>query len=138
MDLRPYRPADRTACLAVFDSNSAPDRLKFEDFLQSPEGPYFVMEHDGEIIGCGGYVLEPDQPVASLVWGMIRRDSHGQGLGRFLLMYRLREISKSGRIDRVRLETSPPVAKFFEGQGFRIVGEVNDRVEMVKKLTVCS
>ena len=138
MDVRPYRPADRAACLAIFDSIPGRDRVKVEEFLRDPNGPYFVMEHDGEVLGCGGFVVEPDPGLAGLVWGMIRRDSHRQGLGRFLLMFRLREIGELGGIDRVRLETSATAAKLFEGQGFRVVGAVGNQVEMVKKLTVCS
>jgi N-acetylglutamate synthase-like GNAT family acetyltransferase len=137
MDVRRYLPTDRIACLSIFDSNRAAGRAGFEKFLEAPEGPYFVMEHDGGIVGCGGYTVDAESRLATLVWGMIRRDSHGQGLGRFLLMFRLREIGKLGGIERVRLETSQPAAKFFEGQGFKIVGPVNEGVEMVKKLTVC-
>ena len=124
--------------MAIFDSNSASEREKFEKFLAAPEGQYFVMEHDGETLGCGGYTVDPEPGVATLVWGMIRKDSKGQGLGRFLLMFRLREIGKMGGIDRVRLETSRPAAKFFEDQGFKVVGAANGRVEMVKRLSVCS
>jgi hypothetical protein len=138
MDLRPFRPADRDACLAIFDSDSAAERDGFEKFLQNPNGPYFVMEHDGSAVGCGGYRVESEPGLATLVWGMIRSDAKGQGLGRFLLMFRLREIGKVGGIERVRVEASPGDAKFFEGQGFKVLGAVNGRVEMVKKLIVCS
>ena len=102
MDVRPYLPVDRDLCLAVFDSNT-PDffeshsRRDFEKFLDCPGGPYFVMEHDGAIIGCGGYSVEDEKAPARLVWGMVRRDWRRQGLGRFLLLFRLREITKKGR-----------------------------------------
>ena len=96
------------------------------------------MEHEGGIVGCGGYVTGTETGAAMLVWGMIRPDLQGQGLERFLLMYRLREIGKLEGIERVRVETSQEEAKFFEGQGFRLAGAANGRVEMVKKLAVCS
>jgi N-acetylglutamate synthase-like GNAT family acetyltransferase len=140
MDVRPYLPADREACLKIFDSQALPleTRTQFERFLEQPEGTYLVMEHDGALVGCGGFELAPEHRLATLVWGMVRRDCQKQGLGRFLLMYRLREIGKSAGIDRVRIETPQPSAAFFEGQGFKVAGSKNGRVEMLKKLTVCA
>lgn len=144
MELRPFTPADRAACLAVFDSNlpayfDAAERPPFEAFLDAAKRPYFVMEHDGAIVGCGGYAIEAEAGLASLTWGMIRADLHRNGLGRFLLMYRLREISKAGNIARVRLSTTPHAAGFYEKQGFRTGGaDAQGRIEMIKKLTVCA
>jgi hypothetical protein len=142
MDIRPYLAEDRAACLGVFDSISpAPpssDRTRFEMFLGNPDGPFFVLQHENAVIGCGGYTVAPGQQSAHLVWGLIRSDSQRQGLGRFLLMYRLREIGKLAGIERVLVETPRAVARFFEGQGFKIVNVDGDRFELVKRLTVCA
>jgi GNAT superfamily N-acetyltransferase len=130
MDIRPYVASDRNACLSIFDSNfEAGQRPEFERFLDRPEGPYFVMEHEGATVGCGGYAG------ASLVRGMIRRDFQRLGLGRFLLMYRLRKLEG---IQMVRLETPRSAVPFFEKQGFRAVRDGSDGVEMVKKMNVCA
>jgi GNAT superfamily N-acetyltransferase len=141
MDVRPYLPADRDGCLAVFDSNTPDfcrleDRPDFEEVLDGREASYFAMEHAGAIVGCGGY--SPGEP-ARLVWGMVHRDWQRQGLGRFLLLFRLREISKAGGVKMVHVETPLSAARFFEGQGFRMVGEGVDvnHVVLAKKLTVC-
>jgi N-acetylglutamate synthase-like GNAT family acetyltransferase len=138
MDLRPYGSIDRDACLAIFDSPSPSERARFDEFLKAPDGPYFVMEHDGAVVGCGGYTVGPEPDVATLVWGIIRNDLRRQGLGRFLLMFRLREIGKAGSIQRVLVETSQDTAKFYESQGFKVAGETDGRVVLVKKLTVCA
>ena len=143
MDVRLYLPTDREACLKIFDSNAphafSPDsRARFENFLDQAGATYFVMEHDGAVIGCGGFRIGPEPGLATLAWGMVRQDSQKLGLGRFLLMYRLREIGKPGGIERVRLETPQQSAAFFEGQGFKVVSMAHGRVEMVKKLTVCA
>ncbi|HEY3838335.1 MAG TPA: GNAT family N-acetyltransferase [Bryobacteraceae bacterium] len=139
MDLRPYSDADRDACGALADRDfPARDRPAFETFLASPGGPFFVMEHEGRVVGCGGYVMEAEDSLATLVWGMIRPEVRRQGLGRYLLMYCLREIGKAGGIDRVRVETSKDVAGFYERQGFRVASINGDRVELVKRLSVCS
>lgn len=141
MDIRPYSAQDKAACLAVFDSNVPPffdpaERAAFEEFLEAMPHPYFVMEHEGLVAGCGGYAIESDPTLASLTWGMVRRDLHGNGLGRFLLMFRLREIGGNPQVNRVRLSTAPAVVPFFEKLGFRVVA-ADGLVEMVKKLAVC-
>lgn len=150
MDVRAYSPADRAACLAVFDSNTPrffdpAERRDFETFLDAVDCSYFVMEHDGAIAGCGGYAIAEDTSLASLVWGMVRADLHKLGLGRFLLLYRLREITKAGGVQLVRLGTSQHAAAFFEKQGFKVTGTRKDghasgmdRIEMMMKLTVCA
>src|SRR5207237_6651744 len=98
------------------------------------------MEQDGPIAGCGGYFLTEDKALARLVLGMVRRDWHRQGLGRFLLLFRLREITKAGGVRMVRLETPQHSAPFFESQGFKVVRVANggyaaalDQVEITMK-----
>jgi ribosomal protein S18 acetylase RimI-like enzyme len=149
MDVRAYSPADRPACLAVFDSNTPQffdpaERRDFETFLDAVDCSYFVMEHDGAIAGCGGYAIAEDTSLASLVWGMVRGDLHKLGFGRFLLLFRLREITKAGGVQLVRLSTSQHAAPFFQKQGFKVTSirkdgyaSGMDRVEMVMKLSVC-
>lgn len=141
MDLRPYTSADRLACLEIFDSllpaqiNPA-TRPLLEAWLDGPLGAYFVMEHDGCIVGSGGYTISPDRTAATLEWGMVRRDSQRLGLGRFLLMYRIREIGGLGTVSLVVAHPPRPSAAFFEKQGFRPAGAGQDA--WIKKLTVCS
>ena len=149
MDIRPYSLADRPRCLAVFDSNTPQffdpsERSLFETYLDRDDLSYFVMDHDGDIVGCGGYYIGEDGLMANLVWGMVRRDLHKQGLGRFLLMFRLREITKANGVQMVRVGTSQHAAAFFEKQGFKAAsvqkdgyGPGIDRIEMLKKLAVC-
>ena len=142
MDVRPYLSSDRDGCLAVFDSNSpdffqSEERREFGEFLDGPNGSYFVMEHEGAIVGCGGYFITEERALARLVWGMVRRDLQRQGLGRFLLLFRLREITKAGGVERVRLDTPQRSAAFFERQGLKPVAGGPDRVEMMMKLAVC-
>jgi N-acetylglutamate synthase-like GNAT family acetyltransferase len=149
MDFRAYLPSDRDTCLAVFDSN-VPDffdpseRRGFEEFIADVPAGYFVMEHEGSILGCGGCYLTEDPALARLAWGMVRREWHRKGLGRLLLMFRLREISKKEGVTMVGVSTSQYAAPFFESQGFKSVGVLKDHyapgfdcVEMVRKLAVC-
>lgn len=149
MEVRQYTAADGNSCLAVFDSNrpdyfAGGERERFEKFLAEPDSPYFVMEHESAVVGCGGFAVSGNS--ARLTWGMIRRQLHRRGLGRFLLLYRLREISRSGvEVETVGLDTTPLAAPFFLSQGFRVAsttpdgyGPGLDRMEMVKRLAVCA
>ncbi|MBL8233936.1 MAG: GNAT family N-acetyltransferase [Bryobacterales bacterium] len=149
MDLRSYQPADREACLAVFDSNlpehfHISEREEFAAFLHAPPGSYFVIEHDGALVACGGHAMErPD--LASLTWLMVRRDLHRNGLGKFLVFAAMRKLSATGNPALVRLHTVPAAAPFFEKLGFRVTNQTPDgiapgfdRVEMLKKLKVCA
>lgn len=125
MEFRPWRPSDLEGCLALFDSN-VPDffreleRLDFRDFLEDLPGPYFVLEESGEAVACGGVAAEGDGTV-SICWTMVRRDRHGEGIGRHLMgacHAAAREIP--GTL-RARLETIPEVAAFFTRLGYRTV-----------------
>jgi len=140
MDVRPYLPTDRQACLNIFDSNSfSPGaRLQFAQFLDQAPTTYFVLEYQGELLGCGGYQVDPEPGLATLLWGVVRRESEKLGLDRFLLMYRLREIGKCAGIERVRVETPQESVAFFEHQGFKVTGVTGNQVEMVKRLIVCA
>lgn len=149
MNLRPYTAADRAVCLDIFDRNcpryfADEERGNFEDYLNDPHGPYFVLENEaGEALGCGGYALEASG-AASLVWGMIRPEWQRKGLGRYLALYRLREISRHGGVQLVRMDTTQESVGFYEKLGFRVIGVKKDgyapgldRIELMKKLEVC-
>ena len=89
MKIREYAQPDKEACLAIFDSNTPPffaphEREEFAGFLDTSSDPYFVVEHDGEVVGCGGFFLIPNEPAAVLTWGMVARARQGQGIGRLL------------------------------------------------------
>ena len=144
MDTRLYQDTDREACLAVFDTNlpdyfAAHERDKFSAFLQALPGPYFVMEHNDAVVACGGYALSSPLS-ARLTWGIVRREFHRQGLGRFLLLYRLRSLTRDHpAVEMVGLATTAQAAPFFESQGFRRAGTNADNlIELIKRLTVCA
>jgi GNAT superfamily N-acetyltransferase len=134
---RPYQASDRDACLAVFDSTAVDGRDEFEHFLDSGYAANCtVLDHDGSILGCGGFSIE--NGVATLKHGMIRRDMRKMGLGRFLLMYRLRQITNSGTpVQFAKGRTTAQSAPFFEKQGFKVQRSHDGVVDLLMKLTVC-
>ena len=137
MDIRAYTAADREACLGIFDSNTPGlnGRDQFVQFLADP-GSFFVAEHNEQIVGCGGYAIEGE--TARLHWGLVHRAFQRQGLGRFLLFYRLREITRNSAVQMVGLTAPRPAVPFFISQGFREAVGDEQSAEMVKRLAVCA
>lgn len=137
MDIRVYTAADRDACLEIFDSNTPglTERDQFVQFLDDP-GSFFVAEHNGQIVGCGGYAIQGG--AARLHWGLVHRAFQRQGLGRFLLFYRLREITRNAAVQMVGLTAPRPAVPFFLSQGFRESVGDEQSAEMVKRLVVCA
>ena len=129
---RPYTAADRSACLAVFDSNvpdffTRAERAELEAFLDDLPGPYLVLEApDGDVVGCGGWAVEPLTDRADLCWGMVRRDLHGRGLGRRLAELRIAAVREAGAASVVALSTSHHTKGFYERLGFETVRVVED------------
>ncbi len=128
--VRPFAAADKEACLSLFDSNvpryfHSSERADFAGFLDKPDGAYFVIEQDGDICGCGGFVKEA-RGQARFTWGMVDNARHGSGLGRMLAEYRLQAIEASGDFEEAELFTTPQVAPFFAKFGFKTVGVETD------------
>jgi predicted GNAT family N-acyltransferase len=123
--LRPWIAQDRALGLALFDSNTPRyfaeiEKADFLAFLDDLPGPYFVLERvDGEALGCGGYAGEGEDPsVASLCWGMVRNDLHGQRLGERLLTERLTRIAAEPVFKTAIIETTQHSCGFFARYGF--------------------
>ena len=137
MEIRPYTTADRDACLAIFDSMLPQDAGRGDLAVRLDAGdPFFVAEHDGRIIGCGGFSVSGH--AARLEWGMVHRDWHRQGLGRFLLFYRMKAIGQAGAIEMVSADVPRACADFYLKQGFRETGGDATRVLLAKRLAVCA
>ena len=146
--VRPYAASDRDACLALFDGNTPrffdpSERADFAAWLDTSTHPYLVILRDGRIVACGGHALEAGGSVASLCWGMVAQDVHGQGLGRALTQARLDAIRAMPQVARVTMNTSQHTQGFYAGYGFVTVnvtpagfGPGIDQWDMVLQLPV--
>lgn len=128
---RNIAPSDLADCVALFRSNVPSyfcdeELPEFEEFVSSAACPYFVIEIDDVVVGCGGYGLRDDSDVADLCWGMVASDHHGRGLGEYLLYIRLREIINREHVQYVRLCTSQHTSGFFERYGFVVQSRKRD------------
>jgi GNAT superfamily N-acetyltransferase len=146
--IRRYRPTDRKAVLAAFRSNvpdhfPASEEAWLRSALDEPDGPFFVAVEDGEVVAFGGYELSEFYHLGTLVFGLVRADRHGTGIGRLLLNYRL--LHMAGRKLRPRyvtVDTHPHTAGFFRRCGFEEIARWpggyrsgRDRVDLRFELT---
>ncbi|WP_194724447.1 GNAT family N-acetyltransferase [Noviherbaspirillum malthae] len=113
--------------------------------LDEPDGPLFVVidrDHD-QVIGFGGYELSEFYHLGTLVFGLVRADCHGQGVGRLLLGYRLRHMARRKLRPRyVTVDTHAHTAGFFQRCGFEEISRWpggyrsgRDRVDLRIELT---
>ena len=116
--------------MSIFDAHvgsyfATGESTDFEQFLIGLDGG----EADGDIhywvgfveerpAACGG--VEVKGETASLIWGMIRTDVLGIGLGRALLVHRLNWIKTTRpQVKKVLANTAPLTEGFFAHHGFR-------------------
>ncbi len=128
--LRAYAAADHDACVDVLRCN-VPDYAlphevaEYAEWLARAtardEVRYAVVERDGAVLACGGLARAETAPVATLCWGLVRRERHGEGLGTALLRARLRWAAEDDGVDLVAMDTSPRTVGFFARFGFRVV-----------------
>ena len=129
---REFDAGDVHAAMAIFESNvpdyfTAGERSEYEAFLGELPGPYLVVEDGaGEVVACGGYAVVLDDGRGDLCWGMVRRDLHGRGIGRFLTVVRVEALRADPRVRSVVLNTSHLTQEFYERLGFETVGRVED------------
>ncbi|AWN22745.1 GNAT family N-acetyltransferase [Deinococcus irradiatisoli] len=133
--MRDYTPADRPACLILFESNrpqffTEGERAEYSAFLDKVEAggeAYFVLERGGEVLACGGVGLQRAPDLAYLSWGMVRGDRRGTGLGKELTRFRLDWLRAHWpEVRQVKIETSQHTEGFYARFGFEVAGRVPD------------
>ncbi|MFK7970698.1 MAG: GNAT family N-acetyltransferase [Bacteroidia bacterium] len=129
LEIRPYRPEDEDAALGIFKSLQSDffaeqETSTFRRWLhKSYDAEYmkfYILEIDGKIQGCGGFVIDPQRQQAVLAWGMVHKEYQNSGLGTALLDYRIAKIKEhmpEGKI--LTMDTTQLTAPFFERIGFQ-------------------
>ncbi|MEM6712248.1 MAG: GNAT family N-acetyltransferase [Pseudomonadota bacterium] len=133
---RSYRPADRAACLAIFDSNvpkylAAEEREDFDASLSkinADDRPTIVFVEEGFILACGGLIFQREKRHARFSWGLVHGQRHGEGHGTRLTELRLALAQTEPGIDSVGLATTQKTYRFFERFGFVTIGVTPDSV----------
>lgn len=124
--VRNYIPADRGACLALFDGNTptffdTSERDDFACFLDRKAAAcsYLVIVRGDRIVACGGHAIGADGMTAGLCWGMVDRELQGTGLGNMLTDARLRAAEATHGVTQVRIDTSQHTQGFYARFGFQ-------------------
>jgi GNAT superfamily N-acetyltransferase len=93
--IRFYTPDDFQACRKLYTLNE-PGRFpagvlpEFEESLQSGRVLFLLAEKDGIVCGCGGIDISSERnSQATLSYGLVHPQWHGQGIGTTLLLARL-------------------------------------------------
>ncbi len=136
MTTRKYLASDREACIALFNSNCPkyfdPEEISgLENWLngqdtgqityKTSEADYFyVTELNEKVVACGGFYIVKNQPRANMVWGMVDKLNHGQGIGKQLFQFRVEQITARYPKHAIVLDTSQHTVGFFEKLGFSV------------------
>lgn len=144
MQLRPFQPADKTICLAIFESNLPlyfvdKEQEEFSVYLDEECIPnYWILEDNDKVVGCGGIYENFKDNSVGLAWGMIHNNSHKKGYGTFLTKFRVERMIEKYPTRIKRLATSQHTFPFYEKMGFKVTkitekgfGEDIDRYDMV-------
>ena len=144
MKLRPYQSSDKATCLAIFESNLEKyfvekEREEFSVYLNVEAIPnYWLVEDNGEIVGCGGIYENFKDNSVGLAWGMIDNKQHKKGYGAFLTKFRVERMIEKYPTRIKQLATSQYTFPFYEKMGFKVTkitengfGENLHRYDMV-------
>lgn len=125
MEFQHYTKQYKDQCLKVFESNigqyfDASERELYTEYLNALSrdinASYYVYLLHGEVIACGGYLLNVN--ACALAWGMVHRDFHNKGIGTKLIDFRLGQLSKNKDVKTVLIETSQHTKGFYTQHGF--------------------
>ena len=113
---RPYRDADRQACISIFDANcpeffALNERQEFEEFLERISGGYEVCEVDGEVLGAFGLFVDSEN-MKRLNWILLDPQTQGIGVGS-MIMERVIQMGRTTQTKAVKIAASHKSAPFF-------------------------
>ena len=125
MTIRPYESTDTETLVRVFRKNvpiafGENEIAEYADFLTKNTDPYFVADHNGQVVGACGYYLIQDGQTARICWILADPDTKGLGVGRTLLQHNLDLIRQQPTVRLIECSTSQVAYRFFEKFGFQL------------------
>jgi len=120
MKFESYRPADKQACLKLFDANCpeffAPnERVEYEGFLDANPSDYELCFDEESVVGAFG-LLGDDIYHRDLNWIMLDPSSQGLGIGA-TIMKRIALNARASGARVVHIAASQKSAPFFSKFG---------------------
>lgn len=126
MTIRPYETTDQQAVLDIFRLNTpeffdADEEQDLIEYLNNRLEDYFVVEHEGEVLGAGGVNYMEDAITARISWDMIHPRTQGKGIGSVLVKHRIKHIKSKSSIQVIVVRTSQVAFKFYAKFGFEVI-----------------
>lgn len=123
--IRSYQNTDRQSIIDLFLLNtptyfSEEEEVDLHRYLDEEIDEYFVVQIDGEIVGCGGINFSDNQSKGVISWDILHPDFQGKGIGSQLLQFRIERIIKHHHIPKIIVRTSQHVYRFYEKNGFEL------------------
>jgi ribosomal protein S18 acetylase RimI-like enzyme len=124
MQIRAYQPTDFEPILTVFRKNvpaafHPTEADEYAGFLRTTTDPYFVAEHQQQLVGACGYYLAQDGQIAHICWILADPDAKGLGVGTALLQHTMDMIWGHSGVQLIHCRTSQVAYGFFEKFGFQ-------------------
>lgn len=125
IQIRPYNDSDKSAVLNLLSLNSpvffAPsEKIDLEQYLEHEVEDYFVVEENGNILGCGGINYFPKEKNARISWDIVDPNFQGKGIGKQLVEHRLHILQKNQEINGIIVRTSQHTYLFYKKMGFEL------------------
>lgn len=123
LEIRDYRTSDHTKLIEILKSNvpkyfAASEIKDFQYYLENEIEQYFVIEHNGVIIGSGGINFANNNTIGRISWDLIDPKFQKMGVGRKLLQHRLEKLKAITTLESITVRTSQFVYQFYEKNGF--------------------
>ncbi|MFB9864764.1 GNAT family N-acetyltransferase [Rufibacter immobilis] len=123
--IRVYKVVDKPLVLHLLRLNTptyfAPEEEKdLLHYLAHEVEEYYVLECDGEVVGCGGVNYDQNRTIGKISWDILHPEHQGKGLGSLLLLYRIKNLREQPQIKQITVRTSQLVYLFYEKHGFQL------------------
>lgn len=122
--VRPYQPDDEDTCQQLYRANEEEGRFpsgRFEEYaraLRNAPYAFLLAWAEKECVGVGGLAPAPDG-AAQFIFGLVRPDWQGRGVGAALLLSRIRLLPEPTDYTRLMLAPVTTSASYYARYGFR-------------------
>ncbi|WP_316822755.1 GNAT family N-acetyltransferase [Pedobacter gandavensis] len=135
INIRRHETRDSARLLTLLRLNtpeyfSPSEEADFIDYLDHFADQYYILELNGEILGCGGFNLSEDGKMGKISWDIFHPDSQGKGLGTALTKFRIQKMKEIPGIETISVRTSQMAYQFYEKFGLELREVVKDYWEV--------
>lgn len=130
-EIRQYKEEDKDVVLHLLRLNtpryfSADEEKDLLYYLNHELEFYFIIEVNGEVVGCGGINMADEGTTGKISWDILHPDFQCKGLGRLLLDHRLALLKEMDGVRTIIVRTSQLAYRFYEKAGFELLEQVKD------------